>query len=89
VDTQVEVLQAQPLMDQVTRQVGPAALTVAEVGQTNVITVGAESSDPKTAAAAPNALLNLYIAQSTNSELGGFIPTCVGQTLTPNGAIIA
>ncbi len=70
VDTQVEVLQAQPLLDQVTKQVGPAALSVATVGQTNVIAVGAESNDPKAAAAAPNTLLRLYIAQNTNSELG-------------------
>ena len=70
VDTQVEVLQAAPLMDQVAKQVGPAALTVAEDGDTNVITVTAESGSPKAAAAAPNALLNLYITQNTNSELG-------------------
>ena len=70
VDTQVEVLQAQPLLEQVQKQVGPAALSVATVGQTNVIAVSAESSDPKAAAAAPNTLLSLYIAQNTNSELG-------------------
>ncbi len=70
VDTQVEVLQSAPLMDQVAKQVGPAALTVAEVGGTNVISVSAESGNPQTAAAAPNALLNNYITQNTNSELG-------------------
>ena len=70
VDTQVEVLQAQPLLDQVTKQVGAAALTVAAVGETNVIAVGAESNNPKVAAAAPNALLKLYIAQNTDSEMG-------------------
>ena len=69
VDTQVEVLQSQPLLDQVIKQVGPATLSVATVGQTNVIAVAAESNDPKTAAAAPNTLLNLYIAQNTNAEL--------------------
>ena len=70
VDTQVEVLQAEPLLAQVAKQVGPAALTVATVGQTNVIAVTAESNDPKTAAAAPNTLLKLYIAQNTNGEMG-------------------
>jgi uncharacterized protein involved in exopolysaccharide biosynthesis len=70
VDTQVEVLQSAPLMDQVAKQVGQAALTVTEVGETNVISVSAESGNPQTAAAAPNALLNLYITQNTNSELG-------------------
>ena len=69
VDTQVEVLQSQPLLDQVIKQVGPATLTVAPVGQTNVIAVAAESNDPKVAAAAPNTLLNLYITQNTNAEL--------------------
>ena len=69
VDTQVEVLQAQPLLDQVTKQVGPAQLTVGIVGSTNVIAVSAESNDPKVAAAAPNTLLNLYITQNTNAEL--------------------
>ena len=70
VDTQVEVLQAQPLLEQVQKQVGPATISVATVGQTNVIAVSAESNDPKAAAAAPNTLLGLYITQNTNSELG-------------------
>ena len=70
VETQVEVLQSAPLMDQVAKQVGPATLTVAPIGETNVIAVSAESGSPQTAAAAPNALLNDYIAQNTNSELG-------------------
>ena len=69
VDTQVEVLQAAPLMDQVEKQVGPTSLTVAAVGDTNVITASAESNDPKTAAAAPNTLLNLYITQDTDNQL--------------------
>ncbi len=69
VETQVEVLQAQPLLEQVTRQVGPAALSVAIVGQTNVIAVAAESNDPKIAAAAPNRLLTLYIQQNTDAEV--------------------
>lgn len=69
VDTQVEVLQSQPLLDQVIKQVGPAILTVAPVGQTNVIAVAAEANDPKVAAAAPNTLLSLYITQNTNAEL--------------------
>ncbi len=70
VETQVEVLQSAPLMDQVAKQVGPATLTVAPVGETNVIAVSAESGSRQAAAAAPNALLNDYITQNTNSELG-------------------
>ncbi len=69
VETQVEVLQSAPLMDQVAKQIGPATLTVAPVGETNVIAVSAEAGSPQTAAAAPNALLNNYISQNTNSEL--------------------
>jgi len=69
VDTQVEVLQSGPLLDEVAKQVGPAALTVAAVGSTNVIVVSAESNDPKAAAAAPNTLLRLYTAQNTNQDM--------------------
>ncbi len=69
VDTQVEVLQAQPLLAQVIKQVGPSQLSVATVGTTNVIAVTAEANDPKVAAAAPNALLNDYITQNTDAEL--------------------
>lgn len=70
VDTQVEVLQAAPLMDQVEKQVGSASLSVANVKDTNVVEVTGESGDPKVAAAAPNALLRLYIDQDTSSSLG-------------------
>ena len=69
VDTQVEVLQAQPLLDAVTKQVGPAALSVATVKDTNVIEVMAESTDPRTAADAPNTLLKMFIDQDTNQSL--------------------
>ena len=70
VDTQVEVLQAQPLLDQVEKQVGPASLSVSNLKETNVIEVTAESSDPKIAAAAPNTLLHLYITQDNDNSLG-------------------
>ena len=69
VDTQVEVLQAAPLLDQVEKQVGPASLSVSNVKDTNVIEVIGESNDPKMAAAAPNALLNLYISQDSGQSL--------------------
>ncbi len=69
VDTQVEVLQAAPLLDQVEKQVGPASLTVSNVKDTNVVEVVGESNDPKVAAAAPNALLKLYIDQDLGQSL--------------------
>jgi len=69
VDTQVVVLQAQPLLEQVARQAGPAALTVGMVPGTNVIEVTGESSSPQVAAAGPNMLLNLYIAQDVENRM--------------------
>ena len=70
VDTQIEVLQAQPLLDQVQKQVGSASLSVATVKDTNVVEVTGESNDPKAAAAAPNLLLQLYINQDLSQNLG-------------------
>lgn len=70
VDTQIEVLQAQPLLDQVQKQVGSASLSVATVKDTNVVEVTGESNDPKAAAAAPNLLLQLYINQDLSHNLG-------------------
>ena len=66
VETQVEVLQTQPLLDQVTRQVGPAALSVAVVKDTNVIQDDAEAGSAKVAADAANRLLELYISQDAD-----------------------
>ena len=68
VDTQVEVLQAAPLMDAVEKQVGPASLSVANVKDTNVIEVTGESNNPKMAAAAPNAVMVLPLATGSASS---------------------
>jgi len=69
VETQVEVLQSGPLLDAVTKEVGPAALTITPVKDTNVIEVTAESGDPKTAAEAPNTLLRMYIDQDSGQSM--------------------
>jgi len=69
VDTQVEVLQSGPLRDAVTREVGPASLTIAPIKDTNVIQVTSESGDPKTAAEAPNTLLRMYIEQDSGQSM--------------------
>ena len=69
VETQVEVLQTQGLLDQVVRQVGPAAIGVSIVKDTNVIQDNAEAGNPKTAADAANRLLELYIAQDSDQSL--------------------
>ena len=68
VATDVEVLQAQPLLAKVAQTVGPASLSVATLGDTNVIEVGAEANDPKVAAAAPNALLQLYVDENSDQD---------------------
>jgi succinoglycan biosynthesis transport protein ExoP len=68
-DTQIQVLQAGPLMDQVTQQVGPAALSVSAVGDTNVLADVAQASTPKRAADAANLLLDLYITQDSSQSL--------------------
>jgi len=70
VDTQVEVLQAQPLLDEAAALAGPASLAVSNLKDTNVIEVTAEAGSAKTAADAPNTLLKLFIAQDTNQNLG-------------------
>ena len=46
VDTQVVVLQAQPLLDEVRKEAGPASLSVSNIPGTNVIEVSGESSSP-------------------------------------------
>ncbi|MGI4788480.1 MAG: GumC family protein [Janthinobacterium lividum] len=69
VETQVVVLQAQPLLDQVTQQVGSASLSIINVPGTNVIEVSGDSGSPKTAADAPNTLLRLFIDQDVENRL--------------------
>jgi succinoglycan biosynthesis transport protein ExoP len=71
VDTQVEVLQTQPLLDQVTREVGPAQFSVSIVDKdTNIIEDDAEAATPQRAADAANRLLELYLAQDSDQSLG-------------------
>lgn len=70
VKTQVEVLQNPDLQEQVTKAVGPVALTVKQVEDTNLLEASAEATDPKMAADGANKLLQLYIDQDTNESLG-------------------
>ena len=69
VATQIEVLQAGPLMAEAAKQAGPALLKVAQDGDTNIIEVDAEAGDPKVAANAPNALLDLYVNQMSDTAV--------------------
>lgn len=67
VATDVEVLQAQPLLARVAQTVSPATLSVATLGDTDVIEVSVEANDPKIAADAANALLTIYMDEDTDS----------------------
>ncbi|MGO8672023.1 MAG: GumC family protein [Capsulimonadaceae bacterium] len=69
VDTQVEVLQTAPLLEQVAQQAGPAKLKVQSIPGTNVIEVDSEANDPRVAANAANTLLKLYVASTDDQEL--------------------
>ncbi len=86
VDTQVEVLQTQPLLDQVVREVGPATFSVSIVDKdTNIIEADTEAATPQRAAAAANRLLELYVAQDSDQSLGQI--TTALQFVQTQGAI--
>jgi len=60
--TQIQVLNSQPVRDAVKKQLGRAPnVSVAEVAQTDIIEVKAQSTDPKQAATVANAYANAYI----------------------------
>ena len=69
VSTQVMVLQTHKLLDQLAKNnIHPADIKVSEVPDTNIIQVDAEAADPKTAAMAPNALLEIYVQQNDSAN---------------------
>jgi polysaccharide biosynthesis transport protein len=74
-DTQVEVLQSSPLRKKVIQRLGripPDAypsLEVEQVGQTDVLQVAAESTNPRVARDAANLLVDQYIRQSEEISL--------------------
>jgi succinoglycan biosynthesis transport protein ExoP len=70
VETQVQVLQAAPLLNQVLMAVGRANIDVEQVKDTNIISVTAEAGNAQVAANAANALLDDYIAQLKDHDLG-------------------
>lgn len=62
VETEIEVLQSAPVRAAVEQKLGPVPSTsAAVVGDTNVIEVRVESSDPRKAARVANAYANAYI----------------------------
>lgn len=69
VETQVEVLQARPLLDKLEQEVGHADLKVSEINDTNVIEVSSEATNPRVAADAANKLLSLYLDENSDQNL--------------------
>ncbi|HEX2273334.1 MAG TPA: polysaccharide biosynthesis tyrosine autokinase [Acidimicrobiales bacterium] len=62
VQTEIEVLESQPVQDAVRRQLGAApSVTARSIGQTDVIAIQAESTIPKRAADVANAYATAYI----------------------------
>ncbi|MFN8035821.1 MAG: polysaccharide biosynthesis tyrosine autokinase [Acidimicrobiia bacterium] len=67
VATQIQVLESRPLEQQARRRLGPRAsrlgsFSAAGVGQTDVVRVTAQSTDPAIARDAANAFANVYVA---------------------------
>lgn len=70
--TQVQLMQVRPLLENTIRElelgIAPEALadkvTVAAVGQTNIVTITARDGDPETAAAIANTLADEFVAWS-------------------------
>jgi capsular exopolysaccharide synthesis family protein len=72
--TEIRVLQSKPVRDAVTQKLGSApSIQASQEGQTYVINVRADSTDPRLAAATANAYVNAYIdyrrTQSVNDLL--------------------
>lgn len=62
VQTEIEIVKSAPVRQAVQKKLGVAPrVAVAVVGQTDVITVSAESTDPRSAATVANAYANAYI----------------------------
>jgi receptor protein-tyrosine kinase len=62
VSTAIEVVQSRPVQDRVQKLLGTApSIAVSPVGQTNVISISADSTIPAQAAAVANAYANSYI----------------------------
>ncbi len=62
VQTEIEVIEAEPVRDLVREKIGAApSVTVRAVGETDVVTVRAESTNPRRAAVVANAYAEAYI----------------------------
>jgi succinoglycan biosynthesis transport protein ExoP len=69
VETQVEVLQSQPLLDKVRQETGFTSLSVRQIRDTNVIDIVAEAHKAEQARKAANLLLELYMKTDADQDL--------------------
>ena len=72
VQTDIQVIQSRPVKDAVTKQLGRAPkVSVSQVGQTDIVNVSADSTDPAQAAAVANAYATSYIEFRRNQDING------------------
>ncbi|MEA2704200.1 MAG: tyrosine-protein kinase [Actinomycetota bacterium] len=72
--TEIEVLKSQLVQEEVRRQLGSAPkVTASPLGRTDVVTVSAESTDPKRAAAVANAYATAYINLKRKQSVDGLL----------------
>ena len=72
--TEIEVLKSQLVQEEVRRQIGSAPrVTASPLGRTDVVTVRAESTDPKRAAEVANAYATAYINLKRKQSVDGLL----------------
>lgn len=69
IDTQVGMLQTDWLLNAAMRQAGEVRFDVSVVKGTNIIAVSADSTNPRTASDAANALVSLYLQSQEDQQL--------------------
>ena len=72
VQTDIQVITSRPVKDAVTKQLGRAPkVSVSQVGQTDIVNVSADSTDPAQAAAVANAYANSFIDFRRTQDING------------------
>ncbi len=72
--TEIEVLKSQMVQEEVRRQLGSApTVTASPLGRTDVVTVSADSTDPKRAAEVANAYATAYINLKRKQSVDGLL----------------
>lgn len=76
VGTQIEIVTSRPVRDAVAKQLGSAPpVSVAEVGQTEVVAVRGSSTNPARAAQVANAWSNAYISFTRTQDINSDVAT--------------